>query len=142
MKKRLIVAMLTLVALVGMMTMAASAAEIVASGTCTDNINWTLDQDGVFTVSGTGMMQDCYDLSNGQWMNRDWYDYLDDITAVVIEDGITYVGSKTFRGAPNLRSVTIADSVESIGSSAFSNCDSLTEITLGTGLKSTEDFIF
>lgn len=31
-----------------------AAAEIVQSGSCGDNITWTLDTDGVLTISGTG----------------------------------------------------------------------------------------
>ena len=44
----------------------ALAADTVASGTCGaegDNLAWTLDSEGVLTISGTGAMAD-YSYSN------------------------------------------------------------------------------
>ncbi len=42
----------------------AYASEIVASGECGENATWTLDSDGLLTISGTGSMNNSFS-SNG-----------------------------------------------------------------------------
>ena len=37
---------------------AASAAEIIDSGECGENVTYTLDSEGTLTISGTGEMED------------------------------------------------------------------------------------
>ena len=81
--------------------------------------------DGIFTVSGTGAMMDI--------MNRD-YDH--SITSVVIEDGVTSIGGRTFWRCTSLTSVTIPGGVTSIVESAFESCSSLTSVTIGDGVTS------
>ena len=57
MKKRLFSFLLMLfLATVGL-TVSAGAAE-VASGTCGTNLTWSLDADGILTISGAGAMED------------------------------------------------------------------------------------
>ena len=54
MKKHLI-----LIAVIGLfliMFSFAASAETVANGTCGDNVTWTLDDEGLVTISGTGKM--------------------------------------------------------------------------------------
>ena len=46
------------------------AAEIVDSGTCGENLTWTLDSDGKLTISGTGKMKDYDDYS---YSRSPWY---------------------------------------------------------------------
>lgn len=41
---------------------AVSAVEIVASGTCGEQIQWALDDTGVLTLTGQGEMSDCLKL--------------------------------------------------------------------------------
>lgn len=48
----------------------AQAAEIVDSGTCGENVTWTLDSAGTLTISGTGLMKD---YINGNL--APWYSY-------------------------------------------------------------------
>ena len=66
-----------------------------------------------------------------------WYTkgFSEDITEIVIEDGITGIGSFVFSDLPNLQTVTIADSVERIGMYAFLICQNLKQVTLPAGLK-------
>lgn len=42
--------------LAGAMAVDAQAAEIMDSGACGDNLTWTLDYEGLLTISGTGEM--------------------------------------------------------------------------------------
>ena len=102
---------------------------IVASGDCGkygDNLTWTLDSDGLLTISGKGEMENYNQYGN----STPWDDYRSKITKVVISDGVTSIGDDAFRGCSRLTSVTIPDSVTRIGHSAFNSCRSLTSITI------------
>ena len=88
---------------------------VTASGTSGD-VTWTLTEDGVMTISGTGAMADY----NGY--DYPWYSESNYITSVVIEEGVTTIGKCAFFDCYNLASVSIPASVTSIGASAFSNC--------------------
>ena len=106
------------------------------------DVKWTYYSDGTMVISGTGAMLDCYFLGESYGWVRPWETYLQDIKAVVVEDGITRIGNESFSGATNLQSITVADSVENIGMRAFAYCDSLTDISFGSGLKHMEDGVF
>ncbi|MBO5370970.1 MAG: leucine-rich repeat domain-containing protein, partial [Clostridia bacterium] len=90
---------------------------MVASGACGDGISWTLDTVGMLTISGSGAMTE-WSASSA----LPWYDYSADIKNIVIEDGVTTVGSYAFCGLSSLRSISIPDSVTKIGNSTFNGC--------------------
>lgn len=52
------------------------------------------------------------------------------IRKIVIEYGLTEIGSVAFSGCTNLTEVTIADSVKTIGEGAFYECSSLKGVTI------------
>lgn len=106
---------------------------IVAMGNCGENAKWELSVTGVLTISGTG---DMIDNTREQWVS-----YENDITSVIIEDGITNIGSFAFYGCASIASVTIPNSVISIGDSAF-RALSLTDIDLPNNITSIGDFAF
>ena len=57
MKRKLLIAALALALLVSLfaaLALTASAADVVASGTCGENLTWSLDKSGLLTISGTG----------------------------------------------------------------------------------------
>ncbi|MCD8332505.1 MAG: leucine-rich repeat protein [Oscillospiraceae bacterium] len=83
------------------------------SGTCGDNLTWTLDEDGVLTISGTG------DMADYNSTEPSWYSSRTLITSVVIESGVTSIGACAFQSCTNLKSVAIPASVASIGNFAF-----------------------
>ena len=92
------------------------------------NLRWTLDGDGVLTISGCGYMKNCaYDESGGT-TNIPWRNHLWNVRAVVIESCVTSIGDNAFRRCVNLNSVRIPDSVTFIGERAFSGCVNLTRI--------------
>ena len=102
---------------------------IVDSGTCGaegnngDNLTWTLDSEGVLTISGMGAMKDW------NWNGSPWYKNKD-IKSVMIEDGVTSIGYYAFKGCSSLNSITLPNSVTRIGDSAFYECSSLSSIIL------------
>ena len=106
----------------------AASPAIIQSGTLPDtNINYRLDENGLLTISGTGVIPNDYDGTELEWAQ-----WKNDITSIVIENGITGVGYSSFFDYTNLTKVTLANSVQSIDQSAFANCTSLTEINFPT----------
>ena len=55
MRKRILSLLLAALLLLGAAPTAAHAAGTVASGTCGENLTWTLDEEGTLTISGTGI---------------------------------------------------------------------------------------
>ncbi len=106
------------------------------TGKCGDDATWELDLDtGKLTISGTGTMYNYYD-------DQPWYNYKDDITSVVIENGITSIGNNAFYNCTSLTSITIPDSITSIGGSAFEGCKGLTSITIPDSVTSIGACVF
>lgn len=101
-------------------------AQAAFSGSCGDNLRWTLD-NGTLTISGTGPMDD-YDFSDIRWGN-----YV--ITELIIEPGVTHIGNYAFYLCGQIKSVTIPSTVVSIGRNAFGFCDDLETVTFSEGLK-------
>ena len=97
------------------------------SGTCGDNIKWTLDSNGLLTLEGTGEMPD-YTENRPQWKNK--------VTKAIIGEGITTIGNYAFEGCPGMTSVTIPNSVTSIGEGAFAYCQGLTSVTIPAAVTS------
>ena len=91
-------------------------ATVVASGTSGD-VSWTLTDDGVLIISGTGAMADYADGNSVPWASNQA-----DITSVVIENGVTTIGNYAFYYCRNLTSVSIPAGVTSIGDYAFIYC--------------------
>lgn len=118
MKKRILPLLLTLLLCISLFPTPASA----TGGACGDNVRWWWDGNDVITISGSGPM---WDNAYLQWVkNRDY------IKGVVIEEGVTAVGSNAFDLCYNLTSVTLPESITSIGYRAFAGCHALTTVTL------------
>ena len=97
------------------------------SGTCGDNLTWTLDDNGTLTISGSGAMANYSEESFVPWRGRS-------VKTVVIESSVTSIGDRAFYKCSSLESITIPDSVTSIERYAFAGCSSLTSITIPAGV--------
>ena len=115
----LLLAIALLLACMPQIPLTAEAA--TASGTCGDNLTWSLNSSGTLTISGTGAM---FFLSNP------WYSYKADIKKVIINYGATTIASEAFSNCASLSSVTLPNSITEIKSRAFQSCTSLTSITI------------
>ena len=141
MKKRLVSFVLAVLMIASLLPATALAADRVASGTCGaegdgSNLTWTLDSDGVLTISGTGAMKE-YDPYKAPW-----YGSSSRVKSAVVAEGVTSIGGKAFLDCTSLTSVTIPDSVTSIGKQAFMYCTSLTGVTIPGSVTSIGDSAF
>lgn len=94
------------------------------------NVTWKLDENEdhntyTLTLSGSGVMADFLAGSV-----RPWKDYAAKITKLVVEDGVSSVGSRTCYGFTALTEVVLADTVTDIGEYSFSGCTALSSIDL------------
>ena len=106
----------------------ALAAEVVASGDCSydlddDKVTWTLYSDGKLKINGYGSMAN-YDDNN----RPPWEAYSSSIETVSVSRGVSSLGAYAFYNYKSLKSVTI-DSALTINKYAFAN-SSVKEIQL------------
>ena len=121
MKQKIFAILLAICLLVNLIPLA-SAAEEREPGQCGEDVYWEY-ADGVLTISGTGAMDDFYE-------NVPWEAYREEITKVVFEGEVSYIGSYAFWDYDNLVDVDFGDAMYEIGYQAFMYCDGLTVIYL------------
>ena len=80
-----------------------------------DNVMWSIENT-VLTISGKGEMAD-YSLEKG--CEAPWSGYVDEISLVVVEDGVKNIGAYAFTGLYATGQIEIGNSVSSIGNYAF-----------------------
>ena len=134
MKKRIISLLLALVLAVTLLPVQAWGATVVDSGYCGGegdgkNLTWSLDSDGVLTISGKGKMKNYSSNNRSPWnlLNKP-ADRI--VKQVVISSGVTTIGNAAFRNCDSLTDTVLADSITSIGEDAFFGCTSLSDIAI------------
>ena len=109
----------------------ANAAETAQTGTCGDNLTWTFNADtGELVISGTGDMNNW----NSPFFSP-WYNYIQAIKSVTVENGVTSIGANAFSFHVFLTSVTIPASVTEIEKNAFERCISLKSVEIPDNVK-------
>ena len=103
-----------------------------ASGTCGDNAQWHY-ANGTLTISGTGGTYD-YQTVMDNVTTAPWSGFAEEITALIIQDGITEIGEQNFRGLSKLQHISFADSVTRIGPWSFWGCEAMESIDLPSQL--------
>ena len=136
MKKIMLTFVVVAYMIIGLGAMSAQATTY--TGSCGNNVNYSLDTNtGVLTIGGTG------DMDNYSWASDvPWYSYKNTIKAVVIEDGVRSIGNSAFYYCEKITKATIADSVNYIGTSAFYYCSNLKEIHMPESLEYSGKFAF
>lgn len=128
-------AMMLLFVLLTSATAWAEKGDVVATGTCGDNLTWTLTENGeadftynsrtytplTMTITGTGAMTDYTGSGDTPWWNNSTA-----ITHLELPEGLTHVGNRAFVLNSFIQSVTLPASVTSIGKSAFVSVGSQT----------------
>lgn len=98
-------------------------AKEVASGTHNACV-WTLFDDGALVITGTGW------ISHNPWIP----DYANDITKLVVCDGVTGIADRMCLNCSNLVEVSFPSKFEFIGAQAFENCTQLTSVIIRKGV--------
>lgn len=141
--KRVIAIMIAMVTCVAMFSVTAltengevsAEPEIEESGICGDNLTWKLDSDGTLTITGTGVMYDetgfVRIVSSPEHIKK-----------VVVEEGVTTIGTVAFFECDGLTEITLPSSITSIGAYAFGGCSSLSEITIPSNVTSINEGTF
>ena len=131
------------------------------AGAETTNVVWYLGRDGSITFKGEG---DMYDFNSRD--QQPYYGYWEDeITKVVVEEGITSlgkysfykfsaleeavipsgvieIGNNCFYGCEKLKNVDLPTTMRRIGNSAFSDCHEIDSLIIPEGLEVIEDYAF
>ena len=139
--KRVLSIALTLALLLGLFpTFAVGAVEdgpvvedgSVWIGSCGENVTWELTGGCTLYIHGTGEMYG-YD-----WISdlAPWYNYREQICAVIIDEGVTGIGKDAFYNCVSLEAVSIPNSVSDIGDYAFSRCGALRSIVIPASVES------
>ena len=109
--------------------------EVIASG-WSGYTTWVLTGDGTITFSPSGeKMENGESNMKNYWkvngvLTLPWGEYAEQITKVVIEEGIHDIGQMAFYELPNLVEVVLPESAVEIRGYTFKNCKSLTTINL------------
>ena len=105
------------------------------------NVTWTLNSEGVLSITGTGEMAG-FSKYDGLSTSAPWDSRRNEIKSVIISDGVTSIGDYAFPYCGNLTSIVIPDSVTSINYSTFRNCSSLTSIVIPGSVTSIGSEVF
>ena len=109
------------------------------SGSCGGNVTWTWDPSGSLRISGSGPM---YDYSSKPNPFNEDNSYGGVVTNIVIDYGVTSIGSWVFKNCYHLESVEIPNSVKSIGESAFYNCNNLRNVKIPNSVTTLDECVF
>lgn len=97
------------------------------NGDCGPQLRWSLSDDGVLVISGTGRMDDYAGGGDGV---SPWYAYKSIIKKIIIENGVTSTGYCAFWECTKIMSVSLPDTLTSIGDYSFALCTSLPQIEI------------
>ena len=96
-------------------------------------ITWVFDgASGVLTFSGTGSLSGT-EAETADAISYGWYDLRNQVTSIVIGEGITRVPDFAFYGFEQVTEVSLPSTLTSIGDYAFYHC-SFSEITIPLAL--------
>lgn len=143
--RRLVALALTLCMLAAL-TAEIFAADTVASGYCGGegdgkNLTWTLDSEGVLTISGLGKMKD---YENDNKNRAPWYSSRKSLKKLMLKSGITSIGDYAFFDCSNLTGdLKIPSNVHSIGENAFGYCSGFNgSLTIENGVVEIKKYAF
>lgn len=115
-------------------TLYAHWSNVIAEGTCGDDLRYTVSENGVLHIFGTGEM---YDFAAAPWDA-----YKERITALVFDDGATNVSEFAFKGCVGIEEIRFPASVTSIAPGALAGCKALRYVRLPDGISEIADDLF
>ena len=127
--KRFSACILVLVLLISLLPGVRAEGAVIASGTAGDDITWTLLENGLLELSGTGAMEDFRSYGKAPW-----YSNRSKILEIRVGSGITTLGNNAFGGCDRAASVSLPASLKRIGQNAFTGCKALRSVTVPEGV--------
>lgn len=113
------------------------------SGTCGEDLTWTLDDEGTLTISGEDGWMDNYNYDEEDYEEETpWALWCNEIKSLNIEEGVRSIGDYAFYSCSELNSISLPDSLWTIGNYAFYGCYSLKEISIPSEVFSIGDSVF
>lgn len=119
-----------------------------ASGYCgaenqEESVQWKYDESTkVLTIFGNGPMADYEGIADTDVGTdndlRPWKPYLNQITEVHIEEGVTAIGNSAFRGMTALKKANIPASIRDLGDYIFRYDEALEEVIWAEGFEAAE----
>lgn len=106
-----------------------AAIPVILSGECGKNVTFSLTQDGVLTLSGTGSTYDYHSQALPPWEN---YKYM--IKTVKVESGVERLGNQLFNTCTAISRVTLGEGLKEFGHRTFAGCTSLLSMELPESL--------
>ena len=110
------------------------------SGTCGKNVTYSISDDGVLTISGTGAMNNFRyksDISDCPWHGVRYA-----LKKIIVEEGVTSIGSYAFSFDLSVTDVTLPNSLKTIGRNAFWGCYGLTSVVIPEGVTTIGAYVF
>ena len=102
-----------------------------------DNVKWTLDSDGVLTISGSGRtaeLRSNWASENNPETRSPFYGD-DRIKTIIIGENITWLCGMPFENLPNLTTVIFMNASTDANSNCIYNCPNLKNLIIGANLK-------
>lgn len=108
-----------------------------------ESVQWKYDESTkVLTIFGNGPMADYNGIADTDVGTdndlRPWKPYLDQITEVHIEEGVTAIGNSAFRGMKALKKANIPASIRDLGDYIFRHDEVLEEVIWAEGFEAAE----
>ena len=120
-------------------TTKAQSQEIVDYGDCGDRVTWTLRENGILTVSGTGPMWDyagnCYGVNLDpipKWSHRRDGNR---VKKLIVEEGVTSIGQYAFSQIVELEEVILPSSITEINGGAFAGENHVKKVVIPEKVK-------
>ncbi len=103
---------------------------------CGDDVKFTYN-NGKLTLIGSGAT---YNYNSRK--PAPWYEYRENINEIIIDDGITYLGSQLFANCTNVTEVILPEGITGISANTFIGAAELNKITFPKSLKSIGNYAF
>ncbi|MBE6686235.1 MAG: leucine-rich repeat domain-containing protein [Ruminococcaceae bacterium] len=111
--------------------------DIIDHGECGEEVYWKLDKDHLLTLYGKGITFEYTYIKN-----IPWYPYINDIKAIVVEEGVEGLNRGVFYNCCSVTEVTLPKSLNTIVNVAFKGCSSLKSITIPSGVETISNNTF
>lgn len=120
---------------------AAADGDVADANFADGKLHWNISAAQVLTISvvgdNDGVMPD-YTSS----VNAPWYSYRSQIGSIVVEEGVTALGSYAFYGLSNAETVSLPATLTALGASCFRDCGKLTAVTIPNGVSEIPAYAF